>query len=307
MIQLSLPEALQHLHTVLQTVYEYLMVSVRLFFRYYRLDHAAADRIEPVDLWIRIAHGLIRTGMNVNSRLVQPDCQLLKSKDSVNCPGHPLVSGRLLLFGNTGTQKYHFYIRSVYFFDIASMGHHGRNYGSHHFCTVRVIFFDQIIYTGAACSNNIRHFRLADQFLILIGYKSGALGCLSYFRKSKLLQSIHHLSRCVELQHTCIGRRYGDYGTAALPQISLHPLQITGKCLGILGTDFQAAAAVDAVVNHDPCLFVSDRDGLHRAVAHTFVAVTAFCILKINDFHSGKSSLYSGKAGQTGIIGPDCM
>ena len=295
MIQLSLPEALQHLHTVLQTVYEYLMVSVRLFFRYNRLNHAAADRIKPVDLWIRIAHRLICTGMNVNSRLVQPDCQFLKSKDSVNCPGHPLVSGRLLLFGNTGTQKYHFYIRSVYFFDIASMSHHGRNYGSHHFCTVRVIFFDQIIYAGTACSNNIWHFRLADQFLILIGYQSGALGRLSYLRKSKPFQSIRHLSRCVKLEHACIGRRYGNYGTAALPQISFYPLQITCKCLGILGTDFQAAAAVDAVVNHDPGLFVSDGDRLHRAVTDTFVAVTAFCILKINDFHSGKSSFIPAK------------
>ena len=57
--QLSLPETLQHFHTVLQAVHKHFVISVRLLLCDNRLDHAAADRIEPVNLRIRIAHGLI--------------------------------------------------------------------------------------------------------------------------------------------------------------------------------------------------------------------------------------------------------
>ena len=73
-----------------------------------------------------------------------------------------------------------------------------------------------------------------------------------------------------------------------LPQIAFDALKIACKCLRVLGTDFQAPPAVDTVIYHDTCLLILDGYGFDRAVAHTFVTVTALCVLKVNDFHLTK-------------------
>ena len=135
-----------------------------------------------------------------------------------------------------------------------------------------------------------------DQFLILIGYQSGTLSRLSYFRRIQAVPE--HPPPVPVYQTPARPHRKALWRLPYVQPCRRYPftrLQITGKCLGILRADFQAAAAVNAVINHNPRLFVSDGNGLHRAVAHTFIAVTAFCVLKIYDFHSGISSFIPGK------------
>ena len=56
-VQFASLQTLQHLHTVLKSVNKNFVISVSIFLCNDRLDHAAADRIQPVDLRIRIAIG----------------------------------------------------------------------------------------------------------------------------------------------------------------------------------------------------------------------------------------------------------
>ena len=287
-IQLPFLQAFQHLHAVLQTVHKHLMVTVRILLRNNRLDHAAADRIEPVDLRIRIAHGLILAGCKVYTRFGKPVRQLLKSKDRVDGAEHPVIPDGLLLLRNARAQKYDLYIRSVNLLNITSMSHHGRHYRSHQFRAVRIVFLDQVVDTGTAGRDDIRHPVLPHQLLVLIGHQRRALRRFPDFVKAQLLQSIHHLSRLVKFQDSRIGRSDGDDGLKSLPQISFHTLKITCESLGILGTDFQAASAVDTVIHHDAGLFILDCYCLHRTVPHTLIAVTAFRVLKVYDFHLHK-------------------
>ena len=84
-IQFPFLQALQHLHAVFETVYKHFVISVRVFLCDDRLDHTSADRIQPVDPGVRVAHGLILAGVKVDARLLQPDGQFLKGEDRIDC------------------------------------------------------------------------------------------------------------------------------------------------------------------------------------------------------------------------------
>src|SRR5699024_8933522 len=58
-----------------------------------------------------------------------------------------------------------------------------------------------------------------------------------------------------------------------------------GKFFGVLGTDFQAVAAVDAVILHDVGLLILHGNRLHLTVPHTFITMAAACIFKIYNSH----------------------
>ena len=287
-VQLAFPETFQHFHTVFQPVYKYLVVSVRILFCDHRLDHAAAHRIEAVDLRIRVSHGLIFALMQVDPFLVEPVRQLLKSKDRIHRAKYSLIPDSLLLFRDTGPEEDDLYIRPVDLLDIPSVGDHRGYDGRHQLRAVRVILLDQVVHARAACGDDVRHFVLPHQLFVFVRHKGSALRGLAHFPESQPLEGVHDLPRRVEFQHARIGRGDGYDGLKSLPQIVFYPLHVAGKCLCILRTDLQAPSAVDAVVHHDPRLLILDGDRFYRAVAHTFVTVTAFCIFKVNDLHPAK-------------------
>ena len=103
MIQFSLSETFQHLHTVFQSVYKYFMISVCIFLCDHRLDHPSADRIESVDLRIRVPHRFLFALMKINPFFGEPVCQLFKCQDRIDRAEYSLVSDRLLLLRDTRT------------------------------------------------------------------------------------------------------------------------------------------------------------------------------------------------------------
>ena len=196
--------------------------------------------------------------MQIDPFLLEPVCQLLKCEDRIHRAKHPFIADGFLLLCNTGPQKNDFDIRPVNLLNIPAMRHHWGHNRRHQLCAVRIVFFDQVVHTRAACSDDIRHFILTDQFFIFVCHQRGSLCSLAHFPEPQTLKSIHYLSRRVEFKHTCIrrGNRYDRL--KSLTKITLHPLHVAGKSLRILRTDLQAAAAVDTVVHHDPGLLVLD-------------------------------------------------
>ncbi len=290
-IQLALFQAFQHLHTVLQTVYEHLVVAVRILLGDDRLDDASADRIETVDLRIGVTHGLILAGAQIDACFLQPFRQFLEGEDGIDGSFYAFIPDGFLFLRDARSQ-----IQPSHpdrkLPDIAPVGDHGRDHRSHEMRALGVIFLDQIVHAGAAGGDDVRHPVLPHQLLVFVCYQRGAFCGLAHFEESELLQGVHHLSRGVEFQHARIGRGDGDDRFKTLSKIALHPVKIAGECLRVLGTDFQTAPAVDAVIHHDPGLLILDGDGFDRAVAHTFVTVTALRVLKVNDFHFSETSCY---------------
>ena len=166
------------------------------------------------------------------------------------------------------------------------MGYHRRYDRSHILRAVGIIFFDQIVHTRTACRNNIRHLIFPHKFFIFICHKSRPFRSLSHLIKSKFQKRVHDLPRLIKIKNSRIGRsdRYDRF--KPLCQISFHSFQIACKCFCVLRTDFQTAPAVDTMIDHNARLLVFDTDRFYRAVSYAFITMTAFCIFKINDFHS---------------------
>ena len=102
-IQFAFSKTFQHLHAVFQTVYKHLVVTIRFFLGDDRLDDAPADRVETVDLRIRIAHGLILAGVQVDPGFLKPVGKLFKGKDGVDCSLHALIPDCFQLLCDAGT------------------------------------------------------------------------------------------------------------------------------------------------------------------------------------------------------------
>ena len=287
MVQLAFSQAVQHLHAVLQPVHEHLVVAIRLFFRDHRPDHAAAHRIETVDLRVRIAHGHVAAFMEIDPLFFQPERQFLKGQDRIHRAPHPVVPDSLLLLGDARAQEHNLYIRPVQLLYVAPVGDHGRHDRRHQRRALRIIFLDEIVHAGTACGDDIGHPPFPDQLLVLICHQGRAFRRLPDLAEPELLKRVHDLPRPVVIQHPRIGRGDGDNRPASLSQITFYPFHIAGKGLRILGTDLQASPAVDAVVYHDPGLLVPDTDGFHRTVADTFITMAAFGVFKINNLHPG--------------------
>ena len=132
------------------------MISVCIFLCDHRLDHPSADRIESVDLRIRVPHRFLFALMKINPFFGETSLPVFKCQDRIDRAEYSLVSDRLLLLRDTRNLKIQLHIRSVYFLNISAVGYHRRYDRSHILRAVGIIF-------------SIRSFTLGQHVVIIFG------------------------------------------------------------------------------------------------------------------------------------------
>jgi hypothetical protein len=190
------------------------------------------------------------------------------------------------LLRDAGTQENDIDVIAEFFPDEKAGRHHRGNHGSHVRNKLRIVFFNQVIGSGAAGRDDVFHLSFLQQLFILGRDESRSFAGLTEIFKAQLLQRAPDLADRAAFHKSHEGRRHRDNDPSPAPDHFPDFRKFRRKTFCLLRADLQALSAEDAVVFHDFGPFVLDLNGLYEAVPHALVAVLAFRGFEVDDAHA---------------------
>ena len=205
---LNLPffQLLKKFHTGLQTVNMYFIIIIFNRACLYRRNNSSTDGIQLIYPGIRIAHRFIFTLPHIDSRFLPPFHNLLEGQNRINRTAHSLVTYSFFLLCNTRSKKDNLHIIPIDAPDQSPMGNHRGNYRRHIWHKGRIIFLNQVIYTRAAGSDDIRHLPFLQKLPVFCSDQSRTFRRLPHLIKAQFFECSYNLTRFIIIQYSQIGR-----------------------------------------------------------------------------------------------------